>query len=107
MGEDKNIISEAGGSGNSAAGEPPTAFAASPMPHARDNVPSIQQTRAAAPSPPVKCPCEEKIDGKLCRKESDSMTALGKLLCPAHREAYETKWGIKVGRLESRMPCAP
>jgi hypothetical protein len=54
--------------------------------------------------PSVKCPCEERIDGKLCRKESDSMTALGKLLCKEHREAYEAKWSLKLNRLQTMLP---
>jgi len=57
-------------------------------------------TRTRVAIPPVKCPCEERTDGKLCRKESDSMTALGKLLCKEHREAMEGKWGIIINRLQ-------
>lgn len=58
------------------------------------------KTRTAAIPAAVKCPCEERTDGKLCRKESDSMTALGKLLCKTHREMTEAKWQIKLNRLQ-------
>jgi hypothetical protein len=61
--------------------------------------PTHTRDRAAFP-PPAKCPCEERTEGKLCRKESDSMTALGKLLCKEHREAYEAKWSLKLNRLQ-------
>jgi len=53
------------------------------------------------PPPSAKCPCEARIDGKLCRKESDSMTAMGKLLCKEHREAEEKKWNIVINRLQT------
>lgn len=59
----------------------------------------MKQTDAAA-IPPAKFPCEERVEGKLCRQESDSMTALGKLLCKEHREAMENKFGIKISRLQ-------
>lgn len=45
-------------------------------------------------------PCEERVEGKLCRKESISMTALGKLLCQEHTDQYESKWNLKLSRLQ-------
>ena len=73
-----------------------------------DNLPTQSQGGAAilpdhGPRrhlPETKCPCEERVGGKLCRKESISMTALGKLLCPEHTEAYESKWNLKLSRLQ-------
>jgi len=49
-------------------------------------------------------PCEERTDGKRCRKESIAMTALGKLLCEEHCTGYENKWNLKLSRLQLMVP---
>lgn len=94
MDEDVNKpISESGGS----AAVSPTA----------EGFPTITQPAAGPrcqPPTPAKCPCEERVDGKLCRKESDTLSTLGTLRCKEHSAAFEKKWNVTLNRLAMMLP---